>query len=175
MSLAAYEIPTRPVMSRDAEIFRVRGLNVEDLTYLAENYLPDIIQAIEAYGQSRRRVVERKGLAEFVLIAAKDFPSLCAEMISRAADEPGQTDKARALPFMIQIAALKEIIVLSTEEAGGLKNLIAVLAAALEIDQPTATNGFGELRKRLLTIIGDSERASASLSGTDTERPPATH
>ncbi len=172
MSLADFEIATEAVMFRDKEAFRVRGLNVEDMTFLAQNYLGDIRQAIEAYGRNRNRVVERTGLNEFVLLAAKDFPALAAEMISRAADESGETDKARRLPFMVQLNALRSILALSTEEAGGLKNLIAALAVALEIDQPQH-KGLSDLMTRLRTIIGESERTSVSSSETDTFTPPA--
>jgi hypothetical protein len=173
MSIEAYEIPTLPVLAKGEPIFHVRGLDVEDLTFLAQNYLEDIRNAIVMYGVNKQRVAARQNLNELVLLAAKDFPPLVAEIISRAAGEPGQTDKVRRMPFMIQIMALKNVLTLTTEEAGGLKNLIAVLAAALEIDQ-TKLPGVTELTTRLQAIIGESGTASASSSDTDTSSPPVT-
>lgn len=162
-TIAEYEIPTLPIMSRGKEIFRVRGLDVEDLTFLAQNYLGDIKQAVEAFGRSKARVIERQSINEFALIAAKDFPALTAEIISRAADESGQADKVRRMPWIIQLTALKDIIVLSTEEAGGLKNLLAALVAALEIDQQK----LGKVATYLQSIIGNSVKTSPSSSETD--------
>lgn len=172
MSIESYEIPRLPVEHNEKTIFTVRGLDVTDLTFLAQNYLTDILKAVEAYGAQAGGRVERKGLTEFVLMAAKDFPSLAAEIISRCADEPGQTEKAAKLPFMIQLKALRAVMLLSTEEAGGLKNLIAVLAAAMD---PSDQTKFGEVTTLLQSIIGRSERMSASLSETAMAQPPATH
>jgi hypothetical protein len=172
LSIESYVIPKLPVESKGETIFEVRGLDVTDLTFLAQNYLPDILRAVEEYGKVRRARLEARGLTEFVMLAAKDFPDLVAEIISRAADEPGQTEKAAKLPFMIQLTALRQVMLLSTEEAGGLKNLIAVLAAALQSDQQGKT---GEMTALLQRIIGGSERMSASFSETDTSSPPATH
>lgn len=154
--LADYKPETVPILVKGKQICTVRGLNIEDLTFLATNYLDDIQRAVAMYGGQPGRL--RKNLGDFLITVGRDFPRLCAEMISLASDEPGTASVAMTLPWMTQILALKEILRLSTEEAGGLKNLIAVLAAALEIDQTK----LGEMQSRLQTIIGEPEKTSPS-------------
>lgn len=168
MSLAEFEVEYAPVKYRGKDAFQVRGLNLEDVTFLAQNYLGDILKAVAEYGKSKQHVIERKNLGDFLLVLSKDFPTLTAEIISRGADEEGQVNKARSLPFMLQLTALKEILRLTTEEAGGLKNLLAVLAAALEMDQQSL-RVVDDLVTRLRNTIGPSERMSASFSPTGTD------
>lgn len=114
--------------------FMVRGLCLEDMTFLVQNHLGPITRAAKLWQEQRADVIRTGNLAQFILTVVKDFPELAAEVISAAADELNEiaTAKARRLPIASQIAALTAITRLTMEDAGGLKNLLAEMQARLK-------------------------------------------
>jgi hypothetical protein len=114
--------------------FEVRGLCLEDMTFLVQRHLGPITRALKLWQESREDVLRTGNVSQFVMVLAKDFPELAAEVISAAADEldEGATATARQLPIASQIAALTAITRLSMEDAGGLGNLLAEMRARLE-------------------------------------------
>lgn len=158
MSLSDFEIGYETVESRRGS-FQVRGANAEDLFFVANHYLADILNMLGALGDSEDdlRGITGDRLPSILLLVVKDFPDLIAEMISRCSDEEGQKSKAAKLPFTIQLDAMTKIVTLTIEEAGDLKNLAAVLLNLLETKNLRA----GPLTKRLQATIGSSGRTSA--------------
>jgi hypothetical protein len=114
--------------------FEVRGLCLEDMTFLVQRHLGPITRALKLWQESREDVIRTGNMQQFVLSLVSDFPELAAEVISAAADEldEGATAKARQLPIASQIAALTAISRLSMEDAGGLGNLLAEMRQRLE-------------------------------------------
>lgn len=140
MQLRDFQIPrsriTLPGKAVDGErpYFEVRGLCLEDMTFLISQHLGPITRALKMYQESREDILKTGNLQGFVMALARDFPELAAEVISAATDAPDAETKkiARALPISVQIAALTEITRLSLEDAGGLKNLLAEMQQSLK-------------------------------------------
>jgi hypothetical protein len=114
--------------------FEVRGITLDDMTFLVQQHLAPITKAIKLYQESREDIMVSGNLQGFVMTLARDFPNLAAEVISAASDSlDDETRKvAKALPIATQIQALSEITRLTLEDAGGLKNLLAEMQARIE-------------------------------------------
>lgn len=138
--LADYEIqreriplPGKPVNGAKP-FFEVRGLCLDDMTFLVQRHLGPITRALKLWQESREDVIRTGNVMQFAMTIAKDFPELAAEVISAAADELDDlaVRKAGKLPIAAQVAALAAISRLSAEDAGGLKNLLAEMRGRLE-------------------------------------------
>ncbi len=153
VGLEHFEIGEKLIESRRGS-FMVRGMNTEDLTFLVTNYLEDLILAITQFGKdhdvSGQTLIEKKALPELFFILTNGFPLLTAELISRCADKPELLETVRRMAFPVQIQALAAITELTTEDAGGLGNLLAAIRSLLE----TRGLHLGPLAKNLQTIIG---------------------
>lgn len=114
--------------------FMVRGITLDDMTFLVQQHLGPITRALKLYQESRENVLVTGNLQGFILTFARDFPELAAEVISAASDSlDDETRKiAKQLPISVQISALAEITRLTLEDAGGLGNLLAEMRQRLE-------------------------------------------
>jgi hypothetical protein len=114
--------------------FFVRGITLDDMTFLVGQHLGPITRALKLYQESREDVLAKGNLQGFIMTLARDFPDLVAEVISAANDSlDDETRKVvRKLPLSTQIIALTEIVRLTLEDAGGLKNLLAEMQATLQ-------------------------------------------
>ena len=124
--LSNYKTPTIDVPLGD-QVVPLRGLDLDDFSALLQTHLEPISKAAELYRASKRDVFSTANLQSFVLTVAKDFPGLVSEVISIAADEPEARRIKTNLGF--QMSAIQAIVKLTLEEAGGLGNLVASLAA----------------------------------------------
>jgi hypothetical protein len=139
MKLADYTIPRERITLPGKAVegvkpfFEVRGLCLDDMTFLIQNHLGPITRALKLWQESREDVLRSGNLGQFVMTIAKDFPDLAAEVISAAADEldAGATAKAKQLPIATQILSLNTITRLTIEDAGGLGNLLAEMQGRL--------------------------------------------
>ena len=131
MQLSDYTIPREQIALPGKPVngvkpfFEVRGLCLDDMTYLVQRHLGPITRALKTWQESREDVIRTGNLQQFVLTLIKDFPDLAAEVISAAADELDEkaTQTAKKLPLAAQISALTAISRLTMEDAGGLGNL----------------------------------------------------
>lgn len=128
----------------------VRGLNLDDFTFLLGEHLEAASKIAELYAQHKNAIFTTKPFQEFVLGIAKDFPGLVSEVISIAADEPGSEIK---LGLGLQLAVLHAVIKQTMEEAGGLGNLFAQLRAV----------GAGALVASLEAKGGTAGRSKSSI------------
>lgn len=114
--------------------FQVRGLTLDDLTFLISQHLGPITRAVKLYQESREDILKTGNLQGFVMTLARDFPELGAEVISAASDslDPETRNVAKQLPIATQIKALAEITRLTLEDAGGLGNLLAEMRGQIE-------------------------------------------
>jgi hypothetical protein len=139
MKLADYTIQREKItlpgkaVGGEKPFFEVRGLCLDDMTFLIQRHLGPITRALKLWQESREDVIRTGNVSQFVMVLAKDFPELAAEVISAAADELDEaaTAKAGKLPIAAQIAALSAISRLSMEDAGGLGNLLAEMRQRL--------------------------------------------
>lgn len=147
-NLADYTIPRERITLPGRAVggvkpyFEVRGLCLDDMTYIVQNHLGPLTRAIKTWQESKADIIRSGNLQQFLLTVVKDFPDLAAEVISAAADEldDAALNTARKLPIGSQIAALTAISRLSMEDAGGLGNLLAEMrqrieGAASDVDQ----------------------------------------
>lgn len=142
MGLAQFEPETKtlplpgksPLPGQPKREITLRGLNVEDLTALVSTRMTQLKQFYELYERSKAEIFASNRTDKFVLALVGHMPNLVAEVISLAADEPGEESvrQARKLPFAFQVVCLGEVVRMTFQEAGGLKNLMAMLASLIE-------------------------------------------
>ena len=130
MALMDHVTPRITVPLLGDNTMSVRGLNLDDFAALLTEHLEPISKAVALYAQHKQSVFSNSNLHGFVLEVAKDFPALVSEVISIAADEPEAKGKKLGVGF--QLAAISAIMKLTMEEAGGLGNLFASLAALVQ-------------------------------------------
>lgn len=121
MGLADYQ-PARESVAFRGGSFEVRGLSAEDLGVLLRNHLPDLDNLFELYAEGVDERLAVFGTAQYIIKIVQEAPGLTSNVIALAADRPDLVDKARTLPLPVQVEALKTIIRLTFEEAGGPKN-----------------------------------------------------
>jgi len=129
---AKVPLPGKRKLGEEAPYFEVRGLCADDLTFLVTMHHAPITKALIVYQEQRERIMKGgNALTDFLLTLARDFPDLVAEVISAATDSLDDLTRqnARKLPFTTQLMALNEIVKLSMEDVGGLKNLLAEMRA----------------------------------------------
>ena len=133
MAIKDVKIARSTIAAPGKATFDVRGLCLEDMTFLISRHIGPITRALKMYQESQQDIVATGNIQGFVLSVVKDFPALASEVISVAADEHDDEalEIARRLPIGTQIAALTEITRLTVEEAGGLKNLLAEMQARI--------------------------------------------
>lgn len=147
----------------------VRGLGLEDFGLLIENHLAAVTEAAERYAAMKKDIYAKQNLQGFMLVLAREFPSLAAEVISVAADEPEL--RGFKLPIGPQMAALAEITRLTLMDAGGLGNLLAILGTTL---QSVGGDSLVESLKPMLSpgsIGGSAKSATSSSPRASTKRP----
>jgi hypothetical protein len=121
-------LPGKAKPGEEKPFFEVRGLCADDLTFLVTMHHGPITKALVLYQEQRERIMGGgKGMTDFILTLAREFPDLVAEVISAATDSLDDSTRkvAKQLPFTTQLMALNEIVKLSMEEVEGLKNLLA--------------------------------------------------
>lgn len=134
MGLSTFEPESYPIQfkaNRKDHEFNVRGLTLIDLSYLVGEHIVDIDAALELYKSSKDTMFSRASIDALILMLCRDAPGLVAEVISVAADERDLKAQYAKLPFSVSALALAEILRMTLEEQGGLKNLSATLVNLL--------------------------------------------
>jgi hypothetical protein len=123
-----------PKVEGEKPFFEVRGITLDDMTFLVNQHLEPITRALKLYQESREDILKTGNLSGFIMTLARDFPTLAAEVISAAADslDDATREVAKQLPLATQIHALSEITRLTLEDAGGLKNLLAEMQTRIK-------------------------------------------
>lgn len=132
MGLAQYQPPTASVPLGGDNKMLVRGLGLTDITKLVTDHLPDVRAVYLTYEQHKQSIFSKSSMDGFLLQICRTCPDVVAEVISVAvvgeeAKEEDLLKQAQKLHFAVQVAALTEIFKLTFEDAGGLKNLYALL------------------------------------------------
>jgi hypothetical protein len=125
--LSEYQTPRVDVPLGQDQVVSLRGLNLDDFALLLQDHLEPISKAVQLWQQSKQDIYTSKNMQGFLMSIIKDFPGLVTEVISIAADEPDAKKVKLGLGF--QTSAIAAISKLTLEEAGGLGNLFASLAA----------------------------------------------
>jgi hypothetical protein len=147
MSLASFT-PERRILKFKKIELDLRGITTDDVTAILSRNLIQVQIAFESFEKIRSGVFTQAGLDAFLLQLVTGTPGLAAEVISICCDEPDQEAKARALPLVVQLSALQEIVSLTFEEAGGLKNWFATMTETLRNVLPASViESLSSLRK----------------------------
>lgn len=107
--------------------FDVRGLSVGDVQVLMGEHLKDLDAILDIYSKSVNPNLLVAETAQFAVSLIREAPGLVANAIALAADDPTKSEKTAKFPIPVQVKALKEIVRLTFEEAGGTKNFFESL------------------------------------------------
>lgn len=150
MALSNYVVPRTEVALDATNTISVRGLSLEDITFLVSVHKGDMDALVEMFRtQALAHDVTKAGskLDPAIIDSAvrksgdkmiqsflQQFPLLAANVIAVASDEPEAWQVARHLPLPVQVEAILATARLTFEDAEGFKkfvgNVIAVLQSA---------------------------------------------
>ena len=129
MGLKDLTIPSAPVQTPGGE-FSVRGLSLEDLTYILQRHAVEVSQVIATI-EAKKGEIGNDLISEMAVGLIESAPGVAAEVIAVAAGEHDEVSKVRRLPFPVQMDALEKIGNLTFEVYGGVgKTLEAVIRLA---------------------------------------------
>lgn len=130
MPLATYVAPREKVALGKNDHFTVRGLSTADVSKLLQEHRQDLEALFTVFETSKE--LSTQSIEAVTMYLLQDMPSLTAELIVIASDEPDATvEQVVLLPLPSQLDALGKIMKLTFEEAGGLKNFVAMLMTLL--------------------------------------------
>jgi hypothetical protein len=130
MPLATYVAPREKVALGKNDSFTVRGLSTADVSKLLQNHRQDLEALFSVFEKSKE--LSTQSVEVVTMYVLEDMPSLAAELILIASDEPDASlDQVVLLPMPSQLDALGKIMKLTFEEAGGLKNFVAMILTLL--------------------------------------------
>lgn len=132
MPLAEYTPETREIpFGKEKEGKRnsltVRALSLNDITPMISSRMGDLEQLYSIFKGAKAAIYATHNVSSLLVMVVTKLPDLASEVISVACDEPGNKAQAARLPIAVQVAALSEIMKLTLEDAGGLKNLYGML------------------------------------------------
>lgn len=133
------------------QTLRLRGIALEDLSIILANRLTEVEAMYALFAAAKASVFSRSALDGFVLTLIQKAPDLASEVISRCNDDPANMQLYRKIPLGVQAASLIAITKLTFEEAGGLKNLIAMLASLGNEALPQ------DARERIASLLAPTE------------------
>lgn len=122
MGLKDLQLPQEEVAYTGGSL-SVRGLNIVDVSFLIRNYGDSMTQAFDQITGSDKEIGV-DNVMELALPLIESFPSLVAQVIACAADEPEQSLMASRLPFPAQLDAVEKILALTFDASGGPKKFM---------------------------------------------------
>lgn len=122
MGLRDISIPEELVKVSGGEVFAVRGLCLDDISYLMRRHGPHIKKLFEDFTQKGEVTVE--GVAAFAMPILQSAPEIAAELIACAAGERDATSITARLPVPVQLDALEKLALLTFDAEGGPKKLL---------------------------------------------------
>lgn len=145
MSLKNYTAPRKDIPLGNGESVSVRGLNLEDISFLVQVHHADVDRLVETFrgrlqgaasgGQVDPAKVEqaiRDNSSGMLVNFVQHFPLLVANVIALAADEPNAWENATKLPIPVQTEAVVEIARLTFEDYNGFKKFVGNVVAAAQ-------------------------------------------
>lgn len=140
MALSNYQIPRTKVDLDPENSISVRGLNLEDISFLVQVHKNDVDNVVAMFqgklGKDKTpegisKAVQDNGDAMLVELIQK-FPMLIANVISVAADEPEAWETASKLPMPVQVEAVLAITKRTFNDVDGFKKFVGNVSAVLQ-------------------------------------------
>lgn len=119
MALEDFVLPTEEVQLPGGKSFAVRGLSLQDITVLISKHGPTMEEFYRRYSADENNNPLQVGMD---LIG--QAPSLVAQIIAIAADEPNMADRVIRLPIVTQQDALEKLGKLTFDASGGPKKFV---------------------------------------------------
>ncbi|NRC54125.1 phage pre-tape measure protein [Neoaquamicrobium sediminum] len=119
MALKGYRLPTLDVELPGGDSFPVRGLSLPDITFLVSRHGDTMRTLFDRY--SGDETIAISDLASVGTSILETAPTLAAEIVAVAADEPDEMETIMRLPFPVQVDALEKVGKLTFDTAGGPK------------------------------------------------------
>lgn len=135
MGLKDLQLPQEEVPFKGGSFF-VRGLNIVDISFLIRNHGEAMTGAFNKITESGTEIGV-DNVMELALPIIESFPSLVAQVIACAADEPNEVGMVSRLPFPSQVDAVEKIMALTFDASGGPKKFVETVLRLLE-----GTNGL---------------------------------
>jgi hypothetical protein len=122
-------IPTTRDVLRDGEpLMKVRGLNLSDMSILVNRYFQEIKLLFSMLQDApANEIVPRLLSADFLLRMVTEAPGFAAVLISMGCDGAYSEAGCAKMPIGIQLKAIELIGGLTLEDAGGPKELAALI------------------------------------------------
>lgn len=112
-------------------VLEVRGLALIDIAVLIRDHLDELNRLFAMYDNEDTRATAITEAANFAINLVKESPVIVAKMIALACDEPESLEVAERLPLPVQVEAMRKIIEMTFEEAGGAKKFLDSLVALM--------------------------------------------
>lgn len=175
MALSDYVVPRTEIKIGIDNSMSVRGLALEDITFLVSVHKEDIDTLIEMFRAKSMAHVTNKSAPGGVINPAlidemvrksgddlisgflQQFPLLAANVIATACDEPESWQAARTLPLPLQIEALLSVAKLTFEDAEGFKKFVGNVAAVLRSASAQAPQIVSNSKKKSTKSTGSTD------------------
>lgn len=140
MALSNYQIPRTTIPLGNENNMAVRGLNLEDISFLVQVHKNDVDSVVSLFqgkiGKDKTpegvaKVVQKNG-SELIVELIQRFPLLIANVICVAADEPEQWENASKLPMPVQVEAVLAIATHTFNDVDGFKKFVGNVGAVLQ-------------------------------------------
>lgn len=140
MGLKSYTTPRTTIQLDPSNSIAVRGLNLEDISFLVQVHKGDVDAVVEAFKgrvgtdatpDGVTKAVQEQGEA-MLLNLLQQFPLLAANVIAVAADEVDAWENAGALPLPKQVEAIFAIAKLTFEDVDGFKKFVGNVLAVVQ-------------------------------------------
>ena len=122
MGLKHLKLPEASVAVPGGDSFAVRGLCLDDLSYLMRRHGSKLKKLLEDFSQTGEVTVE--GVAAFALPILEAAPEIAAELIACASGDKNDAGIAATLPLPVQLDALEKLAELTFSADGGPKKLL---------------------------------------------------
>lgn len=99
----------------------VRGLSSDDVAVLMRSHMVDLDKLVGLYQSGVSDNVAVAQVAQYAITLAREAPGLVANIVALACDDGDNVPKYRKLSMPMSMAAVKTVIKLTFEEAGGPK------------------------------------------------------
>lgn len=127
MPISDYQPPTAVVEFPKGGSLTLRGLALDDVGVLMRSHLVDLDKIVALF---QGAVADDKAVPVLVnqaIAMAKDAPALAANIIALACDDGDNVPQYRRLSMPLMVQCIKQVIVLTFEEAGGPKKFVESL------------------------------------------------